>query len=185
VLTRIGGSKIGGKSAGFTMLEVLVTLLIIAISVLGSASLQAFALKVSQSGQLRSQAVILAGDLLERIEANNPAAVSGNYAPTTLPTSSAKDCAVDFCQPNELATYDLVQFNTRLQAQLPGASLTITFVAGPPASYTVRIDWEERIARTPSTSVATSGTTSVGATGKTEKFSFTVTKSFSNRAAVV
>ena len=63
------------RAAGFTLLEILITLFVMAIGLLGTASLQAFALKMSHAGQLRSQAVILGVDLMERIEANNPAAV--------------------------------------------------------------------------------------------------------------
>lgn len=167
------------------MLEILVTLFVIAIGVLGTASLQALALKMSQGGQLRSQAVILGLDLLERIEANNPGAIAGSYAPPSLPTSYSKDCATDYCLPSELATYDLVQFKNRMESQLPGASVTITFAGAGPFTYTVQINWEERITKASGTTVTTSGTTTVGASGKTETFSYTISKMFPNRSIVV
>lgn len=172
-------------SAGFTMLELLVTLFLVAIGILGTASLQTTALKIAHDAQLRSQAVIAGLDLLERIEANNPAAISGAYAPTSLPASYPKDCTIDYCAPNELATYDLVQFKTRLESQLPGASATITFAGTGPFTYTIQIDWEARIAKAAGTTVATSGTTTVGATGKTERFSYSVSKMYPNRSIVV
>ena len=72
----------GGANAlaGFTLLEVLITMFVIAVALLGTAGLQAYAMKISQTGQLRTEAVILGLDLLERIEANNPGAVGGNAA---------------------------------------------------------------------------------------------------------
>lgn len=173
------------RAAGFTLLEILVSLFIVAIGVLGVAGLQASALKVAKGGQLRSQAVILGLDLLERIEANNPAAIAGSYAPASLPTSFSKDCATNYCLPSELATYDLVQFKNRLEAQLPGASATISFAGAGPVTYTIQINWEERITKGSTTAVTTSGTTTVGASGKTETFSYTVTKMFPNRSIVV
>jgi type IV pilus assembly protein PilV len=173
------------KSAGFTLLELLVTLFVVAIGVLGTASLQALSLKMAQAGQLRSQAVIAGLDLLERIEANNPAAVAGSYAPATIPTSFAKDCATTFCQPSELATYDLVQFITGLQAQLPGASATVTVAGAGTVTYTIQIDWEERIAKGVGTTVDTGVTSNVGATGKTEKFSYSVSKMYPDRSLVI
>jgi type IV pilus assembly protein PilV len=173
------------RTRGFTLLEILVTLFVIALGVLGTAGLQAIAMKMSQGGQLRSQAVILGLDLLERIEANNPGAVAGSYAPVTLPTAYAKDCALAYCLPSELATYDLVQFKNRVEAQLPGAVVTVTSAGAGPITYTVQIEWEERIGKGSTTTVTTSGGTSVGATGKTEKFSYTVTKTYPNRSIVV
>ena len=161
------------------------TLFIVAIGVLGTASLQALSLKMAQAGQLRSQAVIAGLDLLERIEANNPAAVAGSYAPATFPTTITKDCAATLCLPSELATYDLVQVNTRLQAQLPGASATITVAGAGPFTYTIQIDWEERIAKGVGTTVDSGVTSNVGATGKTEKFSYTVSKMYPDRALVI
>ncbi len=167
------------------MLEILVTLAVIAIGVLGTASLQALALKINQGGQLRSQAVILGLDLIERIEANNVAAIAGSYAPASLPTSAAKDCVASYCSPSELATYDLVQFKTRMEAQLPAATATIAVSGSGPFTYTIQINWQERIARASDTALETTGTTTVTGGGQIESFSYTVSKMFANRSLVV
>ena len=58
------------REGGFSMVEVLVTLLIIALALLGTAGLQAYSMRLSQSSVLRSQAVFLVADLSERMEAN-------------------------------------------------------------------------------------------------------------------
>ena len=132
------------REAGFTLLEILVSMLIIAVGILGTAGLQAFALKVNQGGQLRSQAVILGIDFIERVEANNGATIAGGYAPATYPTSFPVDCATTFCQQSELATYDLVKFKERVLAQLPGASVTTTVSGAGPffcASKKTAIAW--------------------------------------------
>lgn len=188
------------REAGFTLIEILVSMLIIAIGVLGTAGMQALALKVNKGGQLRSQAVILGIDFIERVEANNGATITGAYAPATYPSSSAKDCSAVYCLQSELATYDLVEFKARVLAQLPGASVCVMMtgpagtgpcVAGTaptgtgPYLYWVRIDWQERITKGVGTTVATTGTTTVDASGKIETFSYTITRMFQNRALVV
>lgn len=178
---RPGARPRAARQTGFTMIEILVTLLIITIGVLGTAGLQAFALKVNQGGQLRSQAVVLAIDLVERIEANNGAAITGGYAPTTLPTTFSTDCGTTYCTEAQLATYDLVAFNTRLQTLLPGSSATITVAGTGPFTYTITISWSERITKTANTTVATTG----AATAQAETFSYTIIRMFQNRSLVV
>lgn len=172
--------------AGFTLLEVLVTLVIIALALLGTAGLQAYAMKVSQSGQLRTQAVILGIDLLERIEANNQAAIANAYAVAQLPTAAPTDCSAAACTPTDLATYDLLQFNNRLQASLPSSSATIVVaVAGDLRTYTLQINWVERIAQGSNTATTSSGTTTVAAGGQTEQFAYTVSRTIYDRNAVL
>ena len=170
---------------GFSMIEIVVTLLVVALGVLGTAGLQTFAMKVNKSGQLRSQAVILALDILERIEANNPGAVAGSYSAGTLPASFTKDCILYYCSPSELATFDLVQLNNQLALQLPGASAAITVAGAGPFTYQVQINWVERITKSSGTAVATTGSTNVSASGKTESFSYTVSKTYYDRSRVI
>jgi type IV pilus assembly protein PilV len=186
-MSRIDGIDPHGLPAqkGFTMLEVLITLFIIALAVLGTAGLQSLAIKIGQGGQLRTQAVILGLDILERIEANNPSAITGAYAVSPLPSSFATNCSSADCVSAELATYDLVQFQNKLDAQLPGATVSITMTGGGPWVYTVQISWTERIAKGSTTAVTTTGPTTVTGSGATESFSYTVSKTIYDRSVVV
>jgi len=172
---------------GFTLLEVLVTMFVIATALLGTAGLQAYAMKVTQSGQLRTEAVILGLDLLERIEANNPAAIAGNYAVDPLPTAAPSDCFALLCTPADLATYDLVQFNTRLGAVLPGGAATVARAAAGTNlwTYTIQVNWTERITRSSNTATTTAGTTTVAGGGQTENFSYTVSRTIYDRDSVL
>jgi type IV pilus assembly protein PilV len=68
---------------GFTLIEVLVTLLIVAIGLLGLAGLQVTGLRSNLSSEARSQASLLANDIIERMRANplgvqNPTAANDN-----------------------------------------------------------------------------------------------------------
>ncbi len=172
-------------ATGFTLLEVLVSVVIVAVAVLGSVGLQSFALRVNQGGQLRSQAVVLGLNYLERVEANNIAAVSGGYAVTTLPASASVDCASNFCTPDQLATYDLVQVKDMVAAQLPGGTVTVTRTGTGPFVYSIQINWAERITRTSKTTIDTAAGSAVQTGGKTESFSYTVGRAIYDKSLVI
>ena len=58
------------KQSGITLIEVLVTLLITTVGLLGVAALQLSALKTTSDSAQRSQVVWLMQDLIERMRAN-------------------------------------------------------------------------------------------------------------------
>lgn len=58
------------KARGFTLLEVLIALLVLAFGLLGFALLQTMNLRFTQSANHRTQATNLAYDLLDQIRAN-------------------------------------------------------------------------------------------------------------------
>ena len=73
------------KMKGFTLIEVLVALLILSIGLLGLAGLQAGGLRSNHSAYLRSQAVILAHDMVDRMRSNSVAVDANCYGiPNTL-----------------------------------------------------------------------------------------------------
>lgn len=143
---------------GFSMIEVLVTLMVIAFSLLGTAGLQAYAMKVSKGGQLRTQAVFMVADLVERMEANRVGAVNGSYALalTTSPPAASTACTSGACTPDNLATYDLSQWQNMIATGLPQSSWQVVqTTAGNPSVYTITINWVDR--RT-DTAYSTTGT---------------------------
>ena len=58
------------KNSGFTLIEVLVTVVILSIGLLGMAGIQIQGLRGTTSSTVRSQATILANDIAERIRMN-------------------------------------------------------------------------------------------------------------------
>jgi type IV pilus assembly protein PilV len=164
--------------SGMAMLEVLITMLLITLALLGTAGMQAYGMKVTHGAQFRAQAVVIAGDLLERIEANNTAAVNGTYAPGTLPDpSTAADCTANRCSSDDMAQYDLVTFVQNIQAQLPAGTATVTRTGAGPWTYTVTITWQERSYRQKSTAMANQATV--------ETFTYTVNRTIYNRSSLV
>ena len=118
---------------GFSMIEVLVTLLIISLALLGTAGLQAYSMRLNQSGQFRTQAVFLVADLAERMRSNQAGlanyAVAGNFtAQATQPalTTACETYSVTACTSATLAAYDLATWQRLVRSQLPEGSVYVT-----------------------------------------------------------
>jgi type IV pilus assembly protein PilV len=65
---------------GFSLLEVLVGLIILAVGLLGLAGLQMVSLRQNNEAYIRSQATLQAYDILDRMRANRQYALDGEYA---------------------------------------------------------------------------------------------------------
>ncbi|WP_338522605.1 type IV pilus modification protein PilV [Pseudomonas batumici] len=59
-----------GKQSGMTLVEVLISVLILAVGVLGAAAIQLNALIYTDSSKMRTQASFIAYDMMDRIRAN-------------------------------------------------------------------------------------------------------------------
>jgi type IV pilus assembly protein PilV len=108
---------------GFTMLEVLISIVVIAFGMLGVAGLQAFALKNSQGASLRSIATVLSTDLIDRMKANAKGVDAGNYANGATPGAAIK---IDSCvtaagclNPADMASHDLFEWQALIASSLP------------------------------------------------------------------
>jgi len=132
---------------GFSMLEILITLVIVAIALLGTAGLQINAMRVNKGGQFRTQAIFLASDMAERMEANRAEAVLGTYAvaATSAVAAAAADCSAAACSSANLASWDINQWGTAISNVLPQPNWSITqTVAGNPSTYSILISWTDR-----------------------------------------
>ncbi len=79
----MNGPKLNRGSAGFTLIEVLITFLILAIGLLGLAGLQVNTLDSQFEAYQRAQAVMLAEDMANRIRVDALAARAGDYTEGT------------------------------------------------------------------------------------------------------
>ena len=114
--------------AGVSLLEVLITLVILTIGLLGLAGLQTVSLQLNQGALVRSQASNLAYDITERIRANWPAAAAYNIA-------IDEDAAAS---PSTLAESDLSEWREALAATLPDGTGSVEIVDN---RVTVVIRW--------------------------------------------
>jgi len=123
------------------MIEVLVSVVVLSIGLLGIASLQTLGQKFNYRAYLRTQATFLAYDLMDRMRANQPTAISGAYA---LPIEStiSKDCNKENCTPSDLASYDLAMWSALIENNLPEPTASIDW-NGALAEYKITFDWSE------------------------------------------
>jgi len=162
---RLKRQIIGTGQSGFSMLEVLISLVIIAIAMLGAAGLQLNVLRLNKGSQSRTQAIFLVSDMAERMEANKVAAVAGNYSQALTNASgvAATDCSTSACDAPTLAAWDISQWGQTISTVLPQASWSITTQAvANPITYTLYIQWIDRsdVSTVTSGSIVDSYTTS-------------------------
>lgn len=135
-----------GTQKGFTLIEVLVAILVLSIGLLGLAMLQVESLKHNTDAYYRTQATMLAYEIIDRMRANSDAALNGDYVSATAPATpeTCGDTTGGCGSKTALAQYDLSVWYQKLSQAVPaasGAPSTIT-IAG--TQITVTINWNER-----------------------------------------
>lgn len=130
-------------SAGFSMIEVLIAIVVLALGLLGFALLQTMNLRYTQSANYRTQATNLAYDLLDQMRANNLTAAAYAAATFAPGTVSGADCT----RPTAVIT--VAQSIARWQCQVvealgAEASATVTYIPGI-GTANVTIVWDERL----------------------------------------
>ena len=131
------------RVAGLSLIEVLVTLVVVAIGLLGIAGLQVTALKLGFVSENRSNGVVFVNTILDRMRTNS----SSIAAYATLFASAAPTGST---QPEK----DLALFKSQVAAFLPGGEAEITVAQGDNAScdaplvakcwdVTVALRWNE------------------------------------------
>ena len=145
--------------SGFTLIEVLVTLVIFAFGMLGVAGLQLVSLSNMDSAQYRSIASLKASEMAERLRANsgtNYIGVSGQDKACRSSHYSDSHVAVA-CTPSELAADDLHDWGSELEGRLPSGvgvvckdSTPEDGIPGAPAcddfgtAMTIKVFWTEK-----------------------------------------
>lgn len=111
--------------SGFTLLEILITLIILSVGLLGLAGLQTMSLRNNHSAYLGSQAAIQSYDIADRMRANS---VEANATPTSAYAKSGAaiagiqvaDCdKVAGCSAANMALHDLYEWNLANKSMLP------------------------------------------------------------------
>jgi len=110
-------SALPKAQAGFSMVEVIIAFLVLAVGLLGVASMQKRGVESNQAAYLRSQAISMAQDLSGRIRANTEAYEANNYDdPTPQYTST---CLTTGCTATALARHDYFEWKALLASVLP------------------------------------------------------------------
>lgn len=106
-----------GKQSGFSLIEVLISFVVLAVGLLGVASMQQRGVESNHNAYVRTQAVSLANDMASRIRANMAGLADGNYnSPTAQATAS---CSGGGCTSAQMANNDYFEWTRDVQAMLP------------------------------------------------------------------
>jgi type IV pilus assembly protein PilV len=129
------------RSSGFTLVEVLVAVLILAIGLLGMAGLQVVGLRNNNDAYLRSQATFLAYDLADRMRANKAALDLGSYQEVLGNEIDPRiDCISASCTSSQMAQVDIYQWLTSLRDALPSGQGTVSRNG---AIHVIAITWDD------------------------------------------
>ncbi len=116
---------------GFSLIEVLVTIVVVSFGMLGFAGLLNESIVSNRQAYMRSQATLLAHDIIERMRVNRPAAVGGNYTIALASSPAGGSVAGD----------DLVEWKSLLANYLPAGDGSV--VADGTGNVTVVIVWDD------------------------------------------
>jgi type IV pilus assembly protein PilV len=167
---------------GFSLVEVMVALIIIAVGMLGIAKMQALALSTTESSGARSLVAIEAASLASSMHSNRDYWVAAPPPPVTNVTvattgpgttsvsidvpalAAAQTCATTVAgctSPVQIAAYDVQQWGAALAQVVPAALATITCNTAVPSSCTIQITWQENVVGANNAAAATSSAAGV------------------------
>lgn len=143
--------RIRRAARGFTLIEVLIALVVLAIGMLGIAAVYLEGLRTSRTALLRTQAVVLAADMADRIRANRYV-LTGSllYDPATTAAAANSNCdkttdPASTCTPAQMFANDLARWQAAVQTRLPGGSGTVGFqLVNTIPTYTITLTWAQQ-----------------------------------------
>jgi type IV pilus assembly protein PilV len=149
------------RSAGFSLVEVMVALVVTSIGLLGLAKMESLALSSTSVAGLRAIAAIEASSLAAAMHAN-PGYWAAGKAPATTTiyynssgaltisdtglatTATCLTAGTGSCAPGAMAAYDVQQWAGDLYAVMRASLATINCsTVGFPVTCTVQIQWTE------------------------------------------
>jgi type IV pilus assembly protein PilV len=136
---------------GFTLIEVLITLLILAIGLLGLAGMNARMLNSQFEAYQRAQAMMLVEDMASRIRGNPQAARNGDYDTDTVHGLNNQSCSgaygvsIDLCEWNQALRGASVEASGQQLGSIMGARGcidNISIAATGQAVVRVTVAWQ-------------------------------------------
>ena len=133
------------QQTGFSLLEVLIAFIILSLGLLGAVGMQAAAMQSNKETRNQTVATTLARELADKMRGNhaiaikttaadNPYLMSAtlNNASTLTFTAPAENCFSTACTtPAAVATWDMADWQNRLQNALPDPRFVICFDKTP------------------------------------------------------
>lgn len=137
-------ANLPNRQSGFSMVEVLITMIILAVGLLGLAGLQARAVLTQKESYQRAQALSLANDMADRLLGNADNAAA--YINATRGTGHNSSALLTCTGLTSRTATDLCEWHNSLLGT-SGSAMTgprgciYQVAAGPPAMYSVAVAW--------------------------------------------
>lgn len=139
------------KVKGFSMLEVLISMLIIMMGALGIAGLQMQAINNTEVARYQTLAALLASSVSADMQGNvaywgvAPASVTiSGTSITGGPGSSSVSCTGGtICTASQMAAYSLSVWGNSVANVLPNGTATIACAVSSPATCKVTLNWND------------------------------------------
>ncbi len=119
------------REGGFSIIEVLVSMVVLSVGLLGIAQLQVFSMKMNHSAYMRTQASLLAQDMIERMRGNPDAVDNGDYDGLPNPGRVTNCLTTDGCSSSEMARNDAFEWRLALAGTLPSGQGTVCVDSTP------------------------------------------------------
>lgn len=138
------------QTQGFTLIEVLVSVLILSFGMLGLVGMQAFALQSNREARLYSQGINYARELAEMMRGNNQVSIARLAADNpyltdslTPPDNTCLTVGSEACDTaKDVAEAQMHDWLSRLDAALPGARVAVCFDSAPYDATTGQPVWD-------------------------------------------
>lgn len=113
------------SQAGISLLELMITVVLISLGFLAAAKMQIQGSRYSQSSYYNSQAYFMLSDIMDRMRANREGVQQGAYDNTSTSAAAANPGCQDIvCTPGELALQDMFDLSSYLHNLQDAPSFT-------------------------------------------------------------
>nr|WP_286137872.1 type IV pilus modification protein PilV [Polaromonas sp. C04] len=128
---------------GFSLIEVLISIIVLSFGLLGMVGMQSAALQANREARLQSSAAVLARELAEMIRGNKEVGIGatnpylGSFATSPLVATTPSYClnvatsTTPCADQTAIANAQMTEWLARVDAQLPGARVSVCFDSAP------------------------------------------------------
>lgn len=152
-----GATPVGRAQTGSSLIEILITVVLLSFGMLSLAGMQAFAVAANKNINNRGLAIAQAAYYADTIRANPSAFAAGNYdkaasfsaTDASVPAVDPSDyCVFPNCTVAQVAVYEQAMMNSRLKANLRAGTFALVRPVESGVASTTKADlwimWQEQ-----------------------------------------
>lgn len=143
------------REHGIGLIEVLIALIVLSVGFLAAANIQISSMRSNQQARLEAQALVLIGDMMDRMRSNPQGVADNHYDNKTTGTLTAPACLSTSCTSTQIAAVDLFEWSANFSSLrgdsdflpllpfAPDGSPAVGSISAPTAGiYTVSVTWK-------------------------------------------